>query len=262
MPLRRPLYVAANGTPTMIAAPDTIDPAILPDGGPGASLHAAQQAISSLTQQWRCNDAPGTTTLANTKGAAVLTAGSDVTLGTGGLLNDGATSAFLGVGGTAGSTGGHENASLWTAPGVLPTVATTPWSVEFLATPPQNSTYYVAIGGTSAANVLLGTNATSIYYGVNAANAGSGTGAYNGGVGGRAQLIQLTWDGTTLRLYVNGTLTTFSSTAVIAMTGLVQFGCGYAGAGGNPLMRVQNIAIYSAALTQTQIFANVAAALL
>jgi len=118
---------------------------------PVASLHAQQQTIGSIIHQWRCNDAAGSSTLADSVGSTALTVtGSSMQVGVKGLMNDGATAVS-----SLGAAGNYLTAS-----SVVPTSGA--WCIEILAAVP----------------FVLNNNAFGIISAPGTGGAGTGTIAY------------------------------------------------------------------------------------
>jgi len=217
---------------------------------PLASLHAKQAAISSIIHQWRCNDAAGSTTLADTVGSTSLAVtGSGMVVGAPGLMNDGATGVV-----TYYSTGNYLSAS-----SVIPTSG--PYCIEMLVahpTPILNQGYclFCAQG--------TGGDGTGNYITINV-DAGTGYGIYVGDFSANTFisltpffypiLLHMETDGTNMYLYVNGDLWCTGTSYYVAPSGKLYVGGAY-GYSQNSTMWVQNIAVYNARLTQAQKYAN------
>jgi hypothetical protein len=224
-------------------------------GGTIASLDAAQRAISSITNQWRCNDAASATALANSVGANTLSVGSTALVGAPGLLNDSATGVAL--------AGNVATDMLLGAPGTGPATIgpyTLEFLVELLGTPQGTAPGIMgALGDTTASSHLL--VAYYVSYGIYVDRDGSD---YHGTLPTYFRgLVQMVVDSSNIgTLYLNGVpVLQGANGSAAAGNGAISIGAGTTGA--NPTaMRVQNIATYSTALTKAQLWANVTAALL
>ncbi len=223
--------------------------AYISEFAPVASLHAAQQNISSLIHQWRCNDAAGSTSLADSVGSSnIALSGSSFQPGVPGLMNDGASCVFF-----SGASG------IGAVSGVIPTSGA--WCVEALCSIPAilNATsygYFAAQGSAGdghGVGVFQNCNPGSSTYGLCISNYSSNAQSSQT-PGAHPVLLHMETDGTNMYLAINGTIMASAATYVTPSGKL------YIGALSNNYFAgalfIQNIALYSAKLTQAQKWAN------
>lgn len=217
--------------------------------GPTATLHFQQQQIGSLIHQWRCNDAAGSSTLADSKGSTALTVQSAAICGVPGLMNDGASCAY---------TNGAASSYL-SATGVVPTSGA--WCIEMLVNALQvwngSTTGIVcAQGGSGDGSGLLVANNMQVNIALLLGNflANEVTKLFTGF---SPFLLHLEYDGSANAfMTLNGAATISGAiTPAGGISGKLYVGTLEASADFGNLF-VQNIAIYSARLTTAQKYAN------
>jgi hypothetical protein len=238
-------YVSSGGTPYKAQLSQYLPAAF----APVASLHAAQQAIGTITHQWRCNDASSATSLVDSVGSSnIALSGSSFQPGVPGLMNDGASCVFF-----SGASG------IGAVSGVIPTSGA--WCVEALCSIPAilNATsygYFAAQGSAGdghGVGVFQNCNPGSSTYGLCISNYSSNAQSSQT-PGAHPVLLHMETDGTNMYLAINGTIMASAATYVTPSGKL------YIGALSNNYFAgalfIQNIATYSARLTQAQKTAN------
>jgi hypothetical protein len=206
-----------------------------------ASTYDQTVLADSPTHYWPLNDASGSTSCADLKGGSALTVNGTVQLGVGGLINDGesgayfpsSTSAYLSIpSGSLPAGSGSFSMEAWTQ---NYTGATVGWFTPAGGSCPQ----FISNSGQQDITVngsIIGTTTPASYV--------------------VSFHVVLTYDGTTVKYYVNSVLQYSAAASITITAGVGQVSSSAVAWRG----KAAKIAFYNTALTQSRVQAHYAAA--
>lgn len=225
----------------------TANQALMADGSTTvsnvANLHAAQLATAGVTHVWACNDALGSSSIADSKGSVVMSLGTSV-LGNAGLLNNGLTGVQI----------------LPSGLGMSVPVGTIPVSGDYTLEMIVSSFNYTGLGCIFA----LGNNSNrcTMYMqsGVLSVSNPTQDLVSNVNFPSSTVLLNVVVTGGACSVYMNGQNVFNVSGMATSTTGEAQFGRYLDNTSYAATLRIQDIAVYNVALTPAQINAHLIAA--